>query len=141
MGGFYNRSKLTWNAVEGVLMLAACGPPGGGRRPLTPRFTRHFHQLCMPPPSDASMRRIFGSIVSGFMRHAFPAEVELALGSQFAQGAADVFTAVSERLLPTPSKIHYTFNLRDISKVCTSLGWCACAMRKGTVPLRYRCWR
>jgi dynein heavy chain len=28
-----------------------------------------------------------------------------------------VFAAVAENLKPTPSKSHYTFNLRDISKI------------------------
>jgi dynein heavy chain, axonemal len=28
-----------------------------------------------------------------------------------------VFKAVAEKLKPTPSKSHYTFNLRDISKI------------------------
>lgn len=28
-----------------------------------------------------------------------------------------VFKGIQDRLKPTPSKMHYTFNLRDISKV------------------------
>lgn len=32
--------------------MAACAPPGGGRQSMTPRFTRHLHTLCMPPPSE-----------------------------------------------------------------------------------------
>ena len=51
-------------------MLAACGPPGGGRQDMSARFTRHFTQLCMPPASEASMRTIFSSILAGFFdRH------------------------------------------------------------------------
>jgi hypothetical protein len=32
-------------------------------------------------------------------------------------GAVDLYRAVKINLLPTPSKIHYQFNLHDISKV------------------------
>ena len=33
----------------------------------------------------------------------------------------EVYNSISAELLPTPSKFHYTFNLRDISKVFQGL--------------------
>ena len=33
------------------------------------------------------------------------------------KGVIEIFNSVTSQLLPTPSKIHYLFNLRDISKV------------------------
>ena len=32
-------------------------------------------------------------------------------------GCIEVYNRISAELLPTPAKFHYTFNLRDISKV------------------------
>ncbi len=37
-----------WMDVEGTTMVAACGPPGGGRQEVTPRLLRHFTMLCVP---------------------------------------------------------------------------------------------
>lgn len=35
--GLYDRKKLFWTDITGVLLGAACAPPGGGRNPMTPR--------------------------------------------------------------------------------------------------------
>ena len=33
------------------------------------------------------------------------------------QATVDIYNLIVQRMLPTPTKIHYLFNLRDISKV------------------------
>lgn len=42
-----------------MTIAAACAPPGGGRNPVTPRFIRHFSMLCLPTPSEHSLKQIF----------------------------------------------------------------------------------
>ena len=39
------------------------------------------------------------------------------LGDIMTQATIEVYNYISNRMLPTPTKIHYLFNLRDISKV------------------------
>ena len=34
------------------------------------------------------------------------------------QATIDIYNAIIAKMLPTPTKIHYLFNLRDISRVC-----------------------
>ena len=40
---------------------------------VTPRLLRHFTMLCVPQPSEASMRHVFSAILGGFMDHYFTA--------------------------------------------------------------------
>lgn len=39
------------------------------------------------------------------------------IGQVVTQATLELYFAVAARFLPTPAKIHYLFNLRDISKV------------------------
>uniref|UniRef100_A0A4W5KN24 Uncharacterized protein n=1 Tax=Hucho hucho TaxID=62062 RepID=A0A4W5KN24_9TELE len=57
--GFYDREKFFWKEIQDMTIAAACAPPGGGRNPVTPRFIRHFSMLCLPTPSEHSLKQIF----------------------------------------------------------------------------------
>ncbi|CAD7967000.1 unnamed protein product, partial [Amoebophrya sp. A25] len=113
--GFYDRQKLFWKEIENTLLLFSSAPPGGGRKALSPRFTRHSHPLAMPPTSAAAMQQIFGSILSGFLL-TFKQEIQIQ-ASACVLSTIEMFAEVCENLLPTPSKPQYTFNLRDVSRV------------------------
>ncbi|TYZ65733.1 hypothetical protein PybrP1_011994 [[Pythium] brassicae (nom. inval.)] len=114
-GGFYDRDKLFWKDVADTMLLVAAAPAGGGRSHCTPRFVRHFHVLSMYPAGDASLQLIFASILGGFLDK-FPPPVK-ALRDAVIASVIEIYARVTRELLPTPSKFHYTFNLRDVSKV------------------------
>jgi dynein heavy chain len=40
---------------------------------------------------------------------------------QLVSGTVELYNAIRTELLPTPSNSHYTFNLRDLSKVVQGL--------------------
>ena len=58
--------------VQDVQFLAAMGPPGGGRNPVTPRFLRHFNMVAINAFSDETMVRIFSTIISTNMKVSRP---------------------------------------------------------------------
>jgi dynein heavy chain len=41
-GGFYDTRRLQWTEVDSATVVAACGPPTGGRHSMSPRVVRHF---------------------------------------------------------------------------------------------------
>jgi dynein heavy chain len=64
---FYDRDTLEKKWVEDTTIVVAAAPPEGGRKVLTPRFTRHFHTLCLPPTQEDSLEMIFMQIMNGFL--------------------------------------------------------------------------
>jgi dynein heavy chain, axonemal len=83
---------------------------------VTPRLFRHFNMIWVPDLSEHSMRTIFSSILRGFL------ELDEASGlsiyaDPIIKASVDLYYRTIADFLPTPAKCHYTFNLRDLSKV------------------------
>ena len=115
-GGWYDRVKgMPFKKVIDVQFVAAMAPPGGGRHDVTTRLTRHFNLLSVLPLDEDSMRAVFTTI----MEHFF-AEANMAVRSALSgvvSATVKLYQTVTTDLLPTPAKSHYTFSLRDLSKV------------------------
>ncbi|KAI8801429.1 dynein heavy chain and region D6 of dynein motor-domain-containing protein [Cladochytrium replicatum] len=114
-GGFYDREKLTWKIIQDIEIIAACAPPGGGRNIVTSRLLRRFNMLNIPAPNEMALAKIFRSIVEGFLKP-FSAEVRSS-GEGIVGSSIEIYQRMCSELLPTPAKSHYTFNLRDLSRV------------------------
>jgi dynein heavy chain len=114
-GGYYDTDKLFLKNVANTTFVSACAPPGGGRNPVSGRLLRHFNMIWMTNLSAQSMITIFKAIGQGYFESEFPELAELAGG--LALASVQAYEIVTEKLLPTPKKSHYTFNLRDLSKV------------------------
>uniref|UniRef100_A0A8C4NS28 Dynein, axonemal, heavy chain 1 n=1 Tax=Dicentrarchus labrax TaxID=13489 RepID=A0A8C4NS28_DICLA len=109
-GGWYDRKQIGKRHIVDINFACAMGPPGGGRNPITQRFTRHFNFLSFTEMDDASKKNIFSTILGSWMGK---------LGMLYGNMNATilVYSTITSQLLPTPTKSHYTFNLRDLSKV------------------------
>ncbi|KAG5501858.1 hypothetical protein JKF63_04128 [Porcisia hertigi] len=117
-GGFYDthKSPALFKELHNVLLLAACGVPGGGRNEMTQRLTSRFHLICQPALSDVSTRRIFGSLLHGFLHQWGSSEIQ-ALSTRLVAATLACYERITQEKLPTPTRSHYTFNMRDIGKV------------------------
>lgn len=58
---------------------------------------------------------IFGSMFNQKL-HEFEEDIK-SLGETVTKATIEVYQAVRQKFKPTPTKMHYMFNLRDISKV------------------------
>ncbi|XP_017758914.1 PREDICTED: dynein heavy chain 1, axonemal-like, partial [Eufriesea mexicana] len=113
--GWYDRKEIgSFRQIEDVNFVGAMGPPGGGRNPITARLLRHFHFIAFPEMEDDAKKHIFGTILNSWL------SVTPHFGHMldvFVNTTLNIFTTICQELLPTPHKSHYTFNLRDLSKV------------------------
>ena len=92
------------------------GEPGGGRTFITPRIIRHFNIIAYTQLDEDIIRGIFLRIVTFFLVK-LPEEIKTLI-PELINTNLIIFNKVKSDLLPTPTKSHYTFNLRDINKVC-----------------------
>lgn len=118
-GFMYDRQKQAVKYINDIFFVGAMGPPGGGRNVISPRIQSRFNVLNMTFPSESSISRIFGTILNQKLQD-FEEDVK-PLGDIITAAMIEIYHAVSAHLLPTPSRIHYLFNLRDISKVYQGL--------------------
>ncbi|XP_044939241.1 dynein axonemal heavy chain 2 isoform X6 [Mustela putorius furo] len=129
-GFWYDRTKQTIKYIRDMFLMAAMGPPGGGRTAISPRLQGRFNIINMTFPTagqelakasiracpqESQITRIFGTMINQKLQD-FEEEVK-AIGNVVTEATLDVYNTVVQRFLPTPAKIHYLFNLRDISKV------------------------
>ena len=71
----------------------------------------------MNKPSDGILKIIFETIINGFFSvYLFNDNVKKNKES-IVLATIELYKKITKELLPTPSKFHYTFNLRDLSKV------------------------
>ncbi|RDD38836.1 Dynein heavy chain 1, axonemal [Trichoplax sp. H2] len=113
--GWYDRKAIgQFRELVDLNFVCAMGPPGGGRNQITSRLTRHFNYLTFTELEDKSKFRIFSTILTNWMSQ-FPDASTLC--QQLVNATIDIYNTITSQLLPTPAKSHYTFNLRDLSKV------------------------
>ena len=116
-GGWYDRKDRRMREIVDTNLLAAMGPPGGGKNIITPRFLRHFYIFATAESDEKTYLRIFSVIIDWYVKKN-DLNMEVSKNLKFAvEGAIDMYMQISENLKPTPAKSHYLFNLRDISRV------------------------
>lgn len=100
-------------------ILAAMGKPGGGRRVISNRIVSKFHLITFTQLTEQNMRKIYDALATNKFS-LFYEEIKTLI-EPISQATINLFNIVQDEFLPTPTKPHYQFNMRDISKVFQGL--------------------
>ncbi|XP_015260407.1 PREDICTED: dynein heavy chain 10, axonemal [Cyprinodon variegatus] len=119
-GGLYDRGKeLNYKFLKDLIFIAAMGKAGGGRNEVDPRFISLFSVFSSPFPTMESLHLIYASIIKGHTK-LFETGIRMVCDT-VTECTLELYKHITKDLPPTPSKFHYIFNLRDLSRVYNGL--------------------
>jgi len=80
---------------------------------ITPRFLRHSNLISVTNFDEETLTRIFTTILMiSFQGHSEQKQISTLL-----KYSIEFYNDCVKKLLPTPAKVHYIFNLRDLWKL------------------------
>ena len=100
----------------GLQFVAAMGHPGNGRNDIPNRLKRLFFSINMTPISNRSIENIYGRIIEVLFKKGYTPEVQN-MRPYLIDATIAVWELAARKLLPTPAKFHYSFNIRELARV------------------------
>ncbi|XP_052759353.1 dynein axonemal heavy chain 3 [Galleria mellonella] len=115
-GHWYDLRDMVRQELVDVLFVSAMLPPGGGSNLISSRLTRHMLLITLDSFEDNTLNKIFGTIMDWHFAKGFT-DTLVRQAKAVVSATMEVYKTVTVQFLPTPSKCHYLFNLRDFARV------------------------
>ena len=102
---------------EDLQYIAAMSQPGGGKNFIPKRLLRHFLAFNLVLPSITSINDMYGQMLDGrFTKDIFDSDTLDVVGA-LTEATIKMWNLCKSKMLPTPAKFHYVFNIRELSRV------------------------
>lgn len=106
-----------FKVCEDLQFIAAMQNPGGGKNDIPNRLKRNFYIFNLVLPSITSINDIYGQMLSGrFPSNKFTADT-MEVVNKLTTATIGLWKSMKDKILPTPTKFHYIFNMRELSRV------------------------
>lgn len=119
-GGVYFLDKDKrgdFKTFEDLQYLAAMQHPVGGKNDIPNRLKRNFFIFNLVLPSITSINDIYGQMLVGrFTPNDFD-DATLDVVGKLTESTIRLWRSMKSKMLPTPAKFHYVFNMRDLSRI------------------------
>jgi dynein heavy chain len=119
-GGFFFLDKDKrgdFKSCEELQYMGAMQHPGGGKNDIPNRLKRNFFIFNMVLPSITSINDIYGQMLAGrFPAKTCPSET-IDVVNKLTSATINLWRTMKDKMLPTPAKFHYIFNLRELSRI------------------------
>ena len=117
--GMYALNKPgEFHQLQDLTFIAAMPLPGGGRNEIPARLKSHFCIFNVNLPAPDQLDMIFSTIIKGHYQQSrgFSDDV-CAVAEKLVVATRKLWSQSKAKMLPTPAKFHYIFNLRDMSRI------------------------
>ena len=126
-GGMYSLEKPIGDMrfIKDVHYVGAMITPGGGKNDVPNRLKRQFCIYNVPQPSTTAINDIFGALVKGRFDPEVVSPETAELAEKLVPMTITLWNQIQAKMLPTPAKFHYLFNMRELSKVFQGVNFAA----------------
>ena len=106
-----------FKVCEDLQYIAAMQHPSGGKNDIPNRLKRNFFIFNLVLPSITSINDIYGQMLHGYFTGIDFDSLTLDSVSKLTDATIQLWKIMKLKMLPTPAKFHYVFNMRDLSRV------------------------
>lgn len=112
---WYDRHDLSSKKIIQDVQFLACMNHKAGSFTINPRLHRHFSTICISMPGKQDLATIYSTLLNQHLTN-FADKIKK-LTPSIVTATIDLYTDVRTNFLPTATKFHYVFSMRDLSSL------------------------
>jgi dynein heavy chain len=120
--GWYGVDELLFKSINSMVLFGCTSLRGSEKAEISRRFTSKFVPVMFIEPDENNKQKIYQTVLSYYLS-SFPSEDIKKLSETLAISMVSLYKSLYETdaYLPTPTKCHYIYTIKDMSKIFESI--------------------